>query len=110
MAITREPAMRYEVEEAAGGAGGTTTVRFYGRLTNETAQEVREVVKPLIARGGRIAIDVGEVNFLDSSGLGALVGLKASACKQGACELKLERVTPRIREILAITFLTDFFA
>ncbi|MFZ0270260.1 MAG: STAS domain-containing protein [Acidobacteriaceae bacterium] len=108
MAITQEPAMRYEVEESADRA--TTTVRLHGRLVYETAEEIRGVVKGLIARGGRIAIDVAGVNYLDSSGLGVLVGLKVSSCKQGECRLELENITPRIQEILAITFMDDFFS
>jgi anti-anti-sigma factor len=56
-----------------------------------------------------VVIDVGKVQYLDSSGLGVLVGLKVSAGNQG-CRLELENVTARIQEILRITFLTDFFA
>lgn len=110
MAITQEPAMRYEVEERADAAGTFTTVRLHGRLMNQTVEKIKEAVKPIIARGGRIAIDVGDVNYLDSSGLGALVGLKVSAHHQGQCRLDLENVTPRLREMLAMTYLTEFFA
>jgi anti-sigma B factor antagonist len=105
-----EPAIRYEVEESATGEGGkTTTVRLHGQLILQTADRVRSAAKPLIAPGGHVVIDVGDVNYLDSSGLGVLVGLKVSAANQG-CRLELGNVTARIREILKITFLTDFFS
>jgi anti-anti-sigma factor len=109
MAITQDPAIRLEVEELVDAVGTRTMVRLHGQLMHQTAEKIKDAVKPLIALGGRIAIDVGDVNYLDSSGLGALVGLKVSACNQGQCRLALENVTPRIREILTITYLTAFF-
>ena len=87
-----------------------TTVKCQGRLISETAGEVKEVVKPLISQGGRIVIDLGDVSQLDSSGLGALVGLKASAINQGFCILELKNMTPRILELLRITHLTQMFS
>jgi anti-anti-sigma factor len=46
---------------------------------------MKDVVKPLIPEGGRIVIDLGDLSYMDSTGLGALVSLKASAIKQGLC-------------------------
>ena len=59
---------------------------------------------------GAIIIDLGDVNFLDSSGLGALVGLKASAIHQGYCILELANLTPRVLELLRITKLMNVFS
>lgn len=64
----------------------------------------------MIPLGGRIVIDLGDVNSLDSSGLGALVGLKASAIRQGLCILEFANITPRILELLRITHLTQMFS
>jgi anti-anti-sigma factor len=73
---------------------------------------LKEVVKPLIASGGgrHIQIDVGSVEYVDSSGLGTLVGLKASAINAGYCTLELVNLSPRIAELLRITKLTQLFA
>jgi anti-sigma B factor antagonist len=76
----------------------------------ETAREMKELVRPLIPLGGRIVIDVAGVRYLDSAGLGALVGLKASAIQHGKCELELANVTPTVQELLRITHLTQMFA
>jgi anti-anti-sigma factor len=68
------------------------------------------VIKPLILQGGRILIDLTAVEHLDSSGLGTLVGLKASAVNAGYCRLELVNLTPRITELLRITKLTQLFS
>jgi anti-sigma B factor antagonist len=86
-----------------------TMVRCRGRLANDTAGEVKDVVKPLIASRGRTVIDLADVNYMDSSGLGALVGLKASAMKQGLCVLEFANMTPRVLELLRLTNLTQMF-
>jgi len=87
-----------------------TTVKCHGDLVSETSSELKEMVRPLIPLGGRIVIDLAEVKYLDSSGLGALVGLKASAIKQGLSILELANVTPRVLELLRITHLTQMFS
>jgi anti-anti-sigma factor len=87
-----------------------TTVKCHGRLISETAGEIKELVKPLIPLGGRIVLDLSDVSNLDSSGLGALVGLKASAIRQGYCILELANMTPRVLELLRLTHLTQMFS
>lgn len=87
-----------------------TIVRCHGRLVTETSGELKAMVKALISNGGRIIVDLSDVSHLDSSGLGTLVGLKASAINHGYCILELENMTPRILELLRITNLTQMFA
>jgi len=43
-----------------------------------------------------MVIDLSDVSYLDSSGLGTLVGLKVSAIKQGPCILEFVNMTPRV--------------
>ena len=83
-----------------------TTVKCHGRLVSDTASGMKEVVKPLLPLGGRIVVDLGDVSYLDSSGLGTLVGLKASALNQGLVILEFANMTPRVLELLRITHLT----
>jgi anti-anti-sigma factor len=87
-----------------------TIVRCHGRLVTETSGELKAMVKGLISSGGRIIVDLSGVSHLDSSGLGTLVGLKASAINYGYCILELENMTPRILELLRISNLTQVFA
>jgi anti-anti-sigma factor len=85
------------------------TIKCHGELVLETAGEIKELVTPLIPLGGHIILDLGDVKHLDSAGLGALVGLKASAIKQGRCTLELANMTPGVQELLRITHLTQMF-
>ena len=87
-----------------------TTVKCHGRVVSDTAAQLKEVVKPLIPLGGRILIDLTDVEHVDSSGLGTLVGLKASAINAGYCRLELVNLSPRVADLLRITKLTQMFA
>jgi anti-anti-sigma factor len=104
--------LHYEVEKSGDDQQGNkvTTIKCHGKLVSENTAELKEAVKPLIAQGGRIVIDLKDVEYLDSSGLGALVGLKVSAIKQGMCILELEHATPRVLELLRASNLTQMFS
>ena len=82
---------RYEIEKPAEDQFGNkvTTIKCHGSQVNDTTGEMKELVKPLIPLGGRIVLDFSDLNYLDSSGLGTLVGLKATAIRQGFCRLEL---------------------
>ncbi len=99
-----------DVESSVEDGVKVTTVRCHGRLINQTAGEVKEIVKPLIPQGGSIVSDLTDVTSLDSLGLGTLVGLKVSAINEGYCTLKLTNVAPRIQDLLRVTNLTKLFS
>jgi anti-anti-sigma factor len=105
------PLFTYEISEAGNEKDGyNTTIKCHGKVISQTANEVQELVKPLIARGGRIVLDFAEVTQVDSMGLGALVRLKISAINAGYCTLELENISPRIQELLRLTKLTELFS
>lgn len=111
--MTPDRSFHCDVQKSAdkdGYGNQVTTVRCHGRLVSDTSSNIKEAVQPLIPLGGRIVIDLGDVNYLDSSGLGTLVGLKASAIKQGLCILEFENMTPRVLELLRLTSLTQIFS
>ena len=87
-----------------------TQVRCHGNIVSGTAGELKGTVKPLIALGGRIIIDLSDVHFLDSSGLGTFIGLKVSAINQGLCILEFVNMTTRILELLRSTRLDKMLA
>jgi anti-anti-sigma factor len=103
---------RYEVEKSPDDQFGNkvTTIKCHGKLISENSNEIKELVKPLIPLGGRIVVDLGDLEYLDSSGLGALVGLKVTALKQGLVILDFVNMTPRVLELLRISNLIQTFA
>jgi len=104
-------AFQYEIEQTKDANDfNLTIVKCQGKLTSENADEIRKVVHPLILRGGRIALDFADLQYLDSSGLGAIVGLKVSAISRGLCVLELRNLTPRVKELLRITNLLQLFS
>jgi|HubBroStandDraft_5_1064220.scaffolds.fasta_scaffold1834747_1 anti-anti-sigma factor len=106
------PDFQYEVEtlQDDGQGNKVTTVRCHGVLAIANAGLMKEVVKPLIPQGGRIVIDLGDLKYMDSTGLGVLVSLKAAALRQGLCILQFENMTPRVLELLRVTNLMQLFS
>ena len=101
----------YQIEETKDERDfPTTTIKCQGKLISENTDEIRKLVQPLIQRGGRIALDFSDLQYLDSSGLGAIVGLKVSAINRGLCVLELRNLTPRVKELLRISNLLQLFS
>lgn len=111
MSTAPRGSLQYEIEKSKDEFNNNvTTVKCSGRIVSDTAAQLRDAVKPLIPEGGRILLDLTNVEHMDSSGLGTLVGLKASALNAGYCWLELVNLTPRIADLLKITKLTQLFA
>lgn len=103
--------LRCEVGESEDQFGlKVVTIKCHGRLIRETADQLKQIVVPLIAEGGsRIVLDFGDLDYVDSPGLGTLVALKVSALNKGLVKLETVNLKPRILELLRITRLTDLF-
>jgi len=89
---------------------GITIVDFKGRITlGEGSMTVRDTVRHLLSSGQkRILLNLGAVNYIDSSGIGELVGAFAAAKKQGG-ELKLLNLSKNVHDLLQITKLYTVF-
>jgi anti-sigma B factor antagonist len=109
--MAAEPLFHYEIEESVDPFGlKVYTIKCFGKLVSETGDQLKEVVKPLIDKGGSaIVLDFANLSYVDSSGLGTLVGLKVSAVNKGLVKLEIENLTPRVLELLKITRLLDMF-
>jgi anti-sigma B factor antagonist len=99
----------YRQESIAAG-GDCAVLRIAGEVDVYTAPQLREQVVQLVNSGIRhIVADLGGVDFLDSTGLGALVGsLKRLRSHDGS--FKLAASTSRTLQLLQITGLTRAFA
>jgi ABC-type transporter Mla MlaB component len=77
-----------------------TTVHCTGRITSDTAQSLGMTVKPLFSDSNTVVLDLTNVNYMDSSGLGAIVSLFASVegCKLPAEAYQLEPTSQGIAQ------------
>lgn len=81
-----------------------------GRITlGEGTMAVRTTVGDILKGGGKkIVLNLANVNYIDSSGVGELVSTYTTVAQQGG-ELKLLSLTKKIHELLAITKLLTVF-
>jgi anti-anti-sigma factor len=84
------------------------TFKCHGKLMLENRDQIEQMFK-LHPFHGRIVIDLSDVNYIDSAGLGALIRLKMSAIKEGGVSVQFVQMTPRVLQLLKITHLTDWF-
>jgi len=89
---------------------GITIVDLSGRLTmGEEASALRDALRALSASGVQnILLNLRDLTYIDSTGLGALVVCFTTLRKQGG-KLKLENVNRRNIELLLLTKLTTIF-
>ena len=88
----------------------TSRVVCHGRLVAGDTETIRSVVYPLIVRGGQIVIDCSDISYVDSMGLGSLVALKVSSVHKGFGTIEFINLSPRIKELLRITKLTEYLS
>ena len=74
----------------------STLVICSGKLTAEIAGEFKQEVRALIPQTKCIVLDLNEVGFMDSSGLGAIIGVYVTA-KKAQCELQLSTCPKKSR-------------
>ncbi len=81
-----------------------------GRIVlGKETMAVRNTIKDLLHNGvKKIVLNLREVNYIDSSGVGELVSSFTAVAKEGG-QLRLLNLTAKVREILAITRLLTVF-
>ena len=89
---------------------GVAVVALDGRIVlGEESNALREKVKSLIAEGKKkVVLNMANITFIDSAGLGTLVAAHHSAKSQGAA-LKLAHLGAKFQEVLQITKLLTVF-
>jgi len=86
-----------------------TIVHCSGRIVSDTVSSLRDVVKPLLSKNHTVVLDLTDKNYMDSSGLGAIVGLYVSS-KAAGSELRLINLNNRLKELFSITRLGEVIA
>jgi len=88
--------------------GDTAVVKCHGRLVAGATEELYQEVKHLFLQTKVVVVDLAELTYVDSTGLGALVRLYASA-RQLGCEFKLLHLGKQLRNLLKLTNLLSVF-
>jgi anti-sigma B factor antagonist len=88
---------------------GVTVVDCSGRITlGEGSVTLRETVSQLLGKNQKkILLNLADVNYIDSSGIGELVSAFTTVRKQG--DLKLLNLTKKVHDLLQITKLYTVF-
>lgn len=89
---------------------GVTILDLSGRITlGEGSVQLRDAIRDLISKGVKnILLSLGDVNYIDSSGLGELVSAFTTAKNQNA-DVKLLNLTKKVKDVLQVTKLYTVF-
>ena len=91
-------------------AGPVTVVDLSGRITlGDGSALLRKTIRGLLQDGrSKILLNLADVDYIDSSGIGELVSA-FTAVKNQSGELKLLQLTKKVRDLLQITKLYTVF-
>ena len=89
---------------------GISIMDCSGRITlGEGSVQLRDAVRDLLAKGSKqILLNLGDVTYIDSSGIGELVSAFTTVRNQGG-DLKLLNLTKKVHDLLQITKLYTVF-
>ncbi|MBI3207624.1 MAG: STAS domain-containing protein [Candidatus Solibacter usitatus] len=90
--------------------GDITVIDAAGRVTlGEGTSSLRDAIRDALGAGHKkVLLNLGEVNYIDSSGIGELVSAFTTVTNQGG-QLKLLSLNKRIQDLLQITKLYTVF-
>jgi anti-sigma B factor antagonist len=89
--------------------GNEAVVRLSGKLVAGDTDGVYQEVRQLIPVSRKIVLDLTDLAYMDSMGLGTIIRLYVSA-KSAGCDLELINLSKRIRELLGMTNLLSVFS
>src|SRR5437763_5907232 len=89
---------------------GVTVLDMSGRVTlGEGSVVLRDTIRDILSKGNKkILLNLGDVTYIDSSGIGELVSAFTAVRKEGG-ELKLLNLTKKVHDLLQITKLYTVF-
>lgn len=98
------------VKLASRQVGDVSVIDAAGRITlGEGASNFRDTIRDLAAKGNRkLLVNLGEVSYIDSSGIGELVSGFTTVTNNGG-QLKLVGLSKRVKDLLQITKLYTVF-
>ena len=103
--LPRPDELRLESEKRAS----ETLVRATGRVTSSTSAKFENTLRGLVSDIKRVVLDLTNVDYIDSSGLGSLVAVYMHASRTN-CELELANPKTRIRDLFSRSGLASVFS
>jgi anti-sigma B factor antagonist len=94
------------IEDLSGTPPGQRVLRLHGPITLTNFFPFQAIVRADTSR--TLILDLGEVPYIDSAGIGALVGAYVNRQKDGR-SLALAGVTDRVRDAMQVTRVEQFF-
>ena len=95
---------------AATGGTDSAVVVMRGEFDAQARRDFdREVSQLLAASPRRVVVDMGAVDFLDSSWIRLLEQLRARACHEGQASIRISAVSPAARRALELGGVVDLF-
>lgn len=89
--------------------GAFTIMSISGRFDAIGTREFKKIISQLTeTKNTRIILDMAQVNFVDSSGMGALIGALRGIVKEGGI-LRIAGLTPEVHTIFELTRLHRIF-
>src|SRR6185436_321557 len=88
--------------------GDTSIVRCTGKLVTASTAILQTEVRGLIPGAKRIVLDLTDLGYMDSSGLGSIIGLYVSVKTAGG-RLEVINLSTRVRQLFSITNVLSLF-
>ena len=98
--------MRYETEQI----GGALVVKLYGEIEQHCVSEIRDDIDRQIAirNINSLIVDLGGVEFMDSSGIGMIMGRYKNMVSRGG-KMMLVRPQPQVDKVLELSGIKKLF-
>jgi anti-sigma B factor antagonist len=97
------------VEVHAEDEPGCWIIHVSGEIDVATSPDLRQALREVGDRARRVTVDLSKTSFIDSSGLGVLVGACRHAREQGHEGVRLQGLQEPVRRVFEITGLTELF-
>jgi anti-anti-sigma factor len=108
-AAMRSTALLTLVTSTEGDAAGSfIRVRCSGKLVANSTEILQAEVRGLLPDAKRIVLDLTDLGYMDSSGLGSIIGLYVSAKSAGG-RLEVINLSARVRQLFSITNVLSLF-
>jgi anti-anti-sigma factor len=102
--VSHAPELKLDTEKK----DSETTLRASGRITLNSNTQLENAVRDLTAKGKRIVLDMTNVDYIDSAGLGTLVSVYMHA-RRANCMLKIANPKQRVRDLFNRSGLAPVF-